>query len=149
MSDQLPTPEPNEEIGDDVRDGFQQGIVAPSDDGTTAPATASEATPLPSLPQLSEFTLPQLDETSAAAQTHPIDFLRDVELNVNVELGRTRLELGEVRRLQSGTVVALDRRTSEPVDVVVNGRLLARGEVIVMDGKLCVRVSEIIGNEAA
>ena len=144
MSDQLPALTP-----DDMTNGFQQGVVAPADATDALPISDTEPASLPSIPQLSEFTLPQLNDDSAAERRHPIDFLRDVELNVNVELGRTRLELEEVRRLQSGSVVALNRRTSEPVDVVVNGQLLARGEVIVMDGKLCVRVSEIVGDEAA
>ena len=144
MSDQLPPLEPN-----DVDNEFQQGIVAPCENSNPKAEGLTEPTALPSIPQLSDFNLTPLDGESNQMPGHPIDFLRDIELNVNVELGRTRLELDDVRRLQSGTVVALDRRTSEPVDVVVNGQLLARGEVIVMDGKLCVRVNEIVGSEAA
>ena len=130
-------------------DDFQQGITADTNVTTTAEPTSSDVRSLPIVPELTPFTLPNLGDEDEQPPQQPIDFLRDVELNLNVELGRTQLDLEEVRRLRAGTVVALDRRTSEPVDVVVNGQLVARGEVIVMDGKLCVRVTEVISGEAA
>ena len=73
-----------------------------------------------------------------------IDLLMDVFLKVTVELGRTRMQLRQVLELQQGSVVELDRLAGDPVDVYVNERLLARGEVIVVDDKFGVRITELI-----
>jgi flagellar motor switch protein FliN len=73
-----------------------------------------------------------------------IDLLMDVFLRVTVELGRTRMQLRQVLELQQGSVVELDRLAGDPVDVYVNERLLARGEVIVVDDKFGVRITELI-----
>ena len=70
-----------------------------------------------------------------------IDLLMDVFLKVTVELGRTRMQLRQVLELQQGSVVELDRLAGDAVDVYVNERLLARGEVIVVDDKFGVRVT--------
>src|SRR5688572_19957070 len=63
------------------------------------------------------------------------DLVRDVELTVKIELGRTRMRLDEVLRLGQGAVVELDRLAGDPVDVFVNDRLVARGEVVVLNDK--------------
>ncbi len=73
-----------------------------------------------------------------------LDMLRNVELTVSVELGRTSMALADVVRLDIGSVIELDRATGAPVDVRVNGTLLARGEVVVVDDEYAVRVTEII-----
>jgi len=73
-----------------------------------------------------------------------IDLLMDVFLRVTVELGRTRMQLRQVLELQQGSVVELDRLAGDPVDVYVNERLLARGEVIVVDDKFGVRITELL-----
>src|SRR5687767_8763764 len=67
-----------------------------------------------------------------------LEMLRDVELNVRIELGRTRMAVGDVLNLDEGSVVELDRLAGDPVDVFVNDRLVARGEVLVLDEKFCV-----------
>lgn len=73
-----------------------------------------------------------------------LTMLRDVELDVSVELGRTEMTLAEVLALHVGSVVELDRPAGAPVDVRVNGTLLARGEVVVIDGEYAVRIAEVI-----
>lgn len=73
-----------------------------------------------------------------------IDMLGDVELNVSVELGRTEMLVEDVLKLGSGSVVELDKLAGDPVDVFVNGRLIARGEVLVLNDNFCIRVSEIV-----
>ncbi len=73
-----------------------------------------------------------------------LDKLRNVELSVSVELGRTSMALSDVVSLDIGSVIELDRATGAPVDVRVNGTLLARGEVVVVDDEYAVRVTEII-----
>ncbi len=76
-----------------------------------------------------------------------MDMLLDVPLNVSVELGRTRSQVRDVLSLGSGSVLELDRQAGEPVDVLVNGKLMARGEVVVVDENFAVRITEIISRE--
>ena len=72
-----------------------------------------------------------------------LDLLRDVELTVRIELGRTKMRLEDVLRLGQGAVVELDRLAGDPVDVYVNDRLIARGEVVVLNDKFAVRLTEV------
>lgn len=73
-----------------------------------------------------------------------IDLLRDVDLNVKIELGRSRMLVEDVLKLGEGSVVELDKLAGDPVDVFVNDRLVARGEVLVLNDNFCVRVNEIM-----
>jgi flagellar motor switch protein FliN len=75
-----------------------------------------------------------------------IDLLMDVSLRVTVELGRTRMQLARILELQHGSVVELDRLAGDPVDVLVNDRLVARGEVVVVDDKFGVRITEMVSS---
>ena len=73
-----------------------------------------------------------------------IDLLGDVNLNVKIELGRTRMLVEDVLRLSEGAVVELDKLAGDPVDVYVNQRHIARGEVLVLNDNFCVRINEIV-----
>lgn len=73
-----------------------------------------------------------------------IDLLRDVVMGVSVELGRTRLTVQEILGLTPGSIVELDRAAGAPVDVLVNGTLIAHGEVVVVDEEFAVRISEVV-----
>ena len=73
--------------------------------------------------------------------------LQDVELDLCIELGRTELLLEEVMKLKEGAVVPLNKLAGDPVDILVNGRLIARGEVLVLNDSFCVRVAEILAPE--
>lgn len=75
-----------------------------------------------------------------------IELLSDVDLQVTIELGRTEMLVEDVLRLQGGSVVELDKLAGDPVDVFVNGRLVARGEVLVLNDNFCIRISEIVAN---
>jgi flagellar motor switch protein FliN len=75
-----------------------------------------------------------------------VSLILDVDLNVRVELGRTKMYIEDVLRLREGAVVPLDKLAGDPVDIYVNGRLMARGEVLVLNDNFCVRVSEIFGD---
>lgn len=74
----------------------------------------------------------------------PIDLLLDVELPVSVSFGRTQLPLKEVLKLTSGSIVELNRPVADPVDVIVNNCVIARGEVVVVEGNYGVRITEIV-----
>jgi flagellar motor switch protein FliN len=73
-----------------------------------------------------------------------IDLLADVDLTVTVELGRVRMKLRDMLRLVEGSVVELNRLATAPVDILVNGSILARGEVVVVDDELGVRITELL-----
>ena len=72
-----------------------------------------------------------------------MDLLLDVDLDLTVELGRTSLPVREVLQLGPGSIVELDKLAGEPADIMVNGKLIARGEVVVVDESFGVRVTEI------
>ncbi|MEA4906625.1 MAG: flagellar motor switch protein FliN [Chloroflexi bacterium] len=75
-----------------------------------------------------------------------LDMLMDVPLMITVELGRTQMTLKHALDLQQGSVVELERLAGDPVDVFINERLVARGEVVVVDDKFAVRVTELISS---
>jgi flagellar motor switch protein FliN/FliY len=75
-----------------------------------------------------------------------IDMLGDVDLDVTIELGRTEMLVEDVLRLASGSVVELNKLAGDPVDVYVNSRLVARGEVLVLNDNFCIRISEILAD---
>ncbi len=76
--------------------------------------------------------------------TANLDMLLDVNLKITVELGRTRLKFRDVLNLSNGSVVELSRQVSEPVDILVNGALLASGEVVVVDDHFAVRITKLL-----
>ncbi len=84
------------------------------------------------------------DLENDVADTTNLDLLLDVNLQVSVELGRAGLKFREVLNLATGSVVELDRQTSEPVDILVNGSLLATGEVVVVDDHFAVRITKLL-----
>ena len=75
-----------------------------------------------------------------------IDMLGDVDLDVTIELGRTEMLVEDVLRLAGGSIVELNKLAGDPVDVYVNGRLIARGEVLVLNDNFCIRISEILAD---
>ncbi len=85
-----------------------------------------------------------LEESGARKQSNSIDLLLDVPLRVSVELGRATMTIREVLNLGAGSVVELDKMAGEPVDIMANDRLIARGEVVVVDENFGVRVTDIV-----
>jgi flagellar motor switch protein FliN/FliY len=90
------------------------------------------------------FNLPNFSQVVRDVQMSSIDMLRDVDLNVKIELGRARMMVEDVLKLSEGSVVELDKLAGDPVDVFVNDRLVARGEVLVLNDNFCVRINEIV-----
>jgi flagellar motor switch protein FliN/FliY len=78
-----------------------------------------------------------------------LDLLSNVEMDVTAELGRTRMTVRELLSLTPGVVVELDRMAGSPIDLFVNGTLIARGEVVVIDEEFGVRITEIVSPGAA
>lgn len=92
------------------------------------------------------FELSSFDEVASgkSAERYSLGTLDDIELELQIELGRAELLIEEVLSLREGAVVPLDKLAGDPVDILVNGRLLARGEVLVLNDNFCVRVAEIV-----
>jgi len=101
-----------------------------------APATAAVAE------TAAPFEAPELSESDAAGATS-LDMLDDVQLDVKIELGRTHMYIEDVLKLGAGSVVELDKLAGDPVDIYVNERLIARGEVLVLNDNFCVRINAI------
>ncbi len=93
--------------------------------------------------------MPDEDSSDVPAVTgtgRPIELLYNVDMAVTVELGRTRMSMRDLLGLRPGRIIELDRSARAPVDILVNNTLLARGEVVVVDEELGVRVTEIVGS---
>ena len=73
-----------------------------------------------------------------------MELIMDIPLDVTVELGRVRMLIKDVLELSSGSIVELDRVAGEPVDLLVNGRLVAKGEVVVIEDNFGIRLTEIV-----
>ena len=122
----------------EVPGGFD-APAAPAAAGPGAPAAVSATAEAAE----GNFALPSFSR-AIGKQSGPIDFLKDVDLNVKIELGRTRMLIEDVLRLAEGSVVELDKLAGDPVDVFVNEQLVARGEVLVLNDNFCVRINEIV-----
>ncbi|MEQ1830978.1 MAG: flagellar motor switch protein FliN [Pirellula sp.] len=99
-------------------------------------------------PKVQKYRLDELVGADGPPEKISMELLRDVTLDLKIELGRTRMHLDEILQLRRGSVVTLDKLAGDPVDVFVNGRLVARGEVLVLNDNFCVRVAELVGSDA-
>ena len=102
----------------------------------------------PGVPGLANFELRDLTGAPASGEKATLELLKDVDLDLRIELGRTQMFLEDVLQLKRGSVVALDKLAGEPVDVFVNGRMVARGEVLVLNDNFCVRVTELVTGDS-
>ena len=99
--------------------------------------------PLPP-PNAIPLELPDLGGRAALSEEKGIELLNDVDLDVKIELGRAAMLIEDVLKLGEGSVIELDKLAGDPVDVLVNERLVARGEVLILNDCFCVRISEIV-----
>jgi len=101
---------------------------------------AATAAADPGVPQATSGT----DLGGEAGNSANLDLLMDVDMRLTVELGRARLKFRDVLNLTAGSVVELSKLTSEPVDIMVNGALLASGEVVVVDDHFAIRITKLL-----
>ncbi len=109
-------------------------------------SVTSEQKELP--PSAAPFLFSEFSGSPANTEVATLDLLNDVELDLKIELGRTNMYLEDVLKLRKGAVVPLDKLAGDPVDIYVNGRLIARGEVLVLNDNFCVRVAELVASAA-
>lgn len=116
-------------------------IKRETSDSNVASGDAADGQPL----NLEHFSAAANGEAEQAAG---LNLLNDIGLQVTVELGRTRMYIEDVLRLNENSVVELDKAAGDSVDIFVNDRLVARGEVLVLNENFCVRINEIISEHA-
>ena len=148
-----PKPEPDTRVDtlgrpfDDMAAAMQAAIEEEQAVAPAPPPLTPAAPPVPP-PSTEMFDLRELSSViGMSVDPKRMTMLNDVNLNVKIELGRTRMLVEEVLKLGEGSVVELDKLAGDPVDVYVNGRLVARGEVLVLNDNFCVRISEVLTND--
>ena len=87
---------------------------------------------------------PNSTERKGSTDTEKMELILDIPVNVTVEIGRTKMTIRNLLQLNQGGIVALDRLAGEPLDVLVNGTLVAHGEVVVVNDKFGVRLTDIV-----
>ncbi len=133
MAPENESPNPSPEIQTEAE-------VEPSQE-STATATAEGVPAEDPAPDLTEQAL---QDEPAEDRTLDIDFLLDIPLNVKVEIGRTRMLINDLLQLSQGSVIELQKLVGEPFDVLVNEKLIARGEVVVVNERFGVRLTDIV-----
>jgi flagellar motor switch protein FliN/FliY len=111
----------------------------PNDEGNVARAAAELAAAA-----VQPVAFGQLGQGVRAEGSRNLDLLLDVEIPISVEVGRTQMSLEDVLKLVPGSVVALDKKAEEPVDLRVNGKLVARGEVVLVDDSYGLRITQVV-----
>jgi flagellar motor switch protein FliN len=96
---------------------------------------------------MSDAPFPGIDDGNSAAGRN-FRLLADIPLRLSVEVGSTSLKLSELLELNEGSVVELDRQANELLDILVNGTLVAKGEVVTVNGRFGIRVVDVIATEA-
>ncbi|MBD3401812.1 flagellar motor switch protein FliN [candidate division GN15 bacterium] len=150
---------------DDVDDGGQgdRDKVVNDDDVPEDEAEAAMLAMLEDLPEdeqkaspddidfgsadVSRAEFQQLQEPAGAKDPQNIDLLMDVDLPVSIELGRTKLSISDILALGPGSVVELNKLAGEPVDLMVNNKLVAKGEVVVVDENFGLRITQLMTAE--
>jgi flagellar motor switch protein FliN/FliY len=99
-----------------------------------------------SVPEAHPVEFPQVSR-SRASTAMPIERFADVSIEISVEIGRVTMPIGELLKLGTGAVVELNRAVSEPVDVMAQGVRIASGEVVVIDDRFAVRITEIVNTD--
>lgn len=136
------TPAPVRE--DEAADGGSSSTASASELIGAPRADASALVAASAEPPATPFAPPNFDASKPGAALTQLELLDDVELHVKVELGRAEMLIEDVLRLGAGSVVELDKLAGDPVDVYVNDRLVARGEVLVLNDSFCVRINDIL-----
>ncbi|MCE5314754.1 MAG: flagellar motor switch protein FliN [Armatimonadota bacterium] len=131
----------------------EQSAEAEQMEPVSAPAPAPAAAPQPNItvssaptPGVRAAAFAPMASAADSASRNGVELIMDVRLNVAVELGRSTLSVREILALGPGKVVELDKHAGEPVEVVINNKTVARGEVVVIDENFGVRITEIIGS---
>ncbi len=111
------------------------------------PDTPTPAKPTKEMPTVKPVEFGKFDRTEATGQPKNIDILMDVKLPISIELGRTEMTIRDILGLSAGSVVELNKLAGEPVELLVNNKVIAKGEVVVVDENFGLRVTSLISPE--
>ncbi len=126
----------DDELGDDWAQAMDEQAEVESDAGLEE-----------STDELDAATFPDLEEADGIAggdEDVNLDVILDVPVTLSMEIGRTKINIRNLLQLNQGSVVELDRYAGEPMDVLVNGTLIAHGEVVVVNDKFGIRLTDVI-----
>ncbi|MBW1708853.1 MAG: flagellar motor switch protein FliN [Deltaproteobacteria bacterium] len=123
----------DESLSDDWDDSLEEGIEP-----------AKEQPPGKDAAQEHRFDSLEGQAQKPEGQTRQLDFILDIPLEVTVELGRTKMLINDLLQLGQGSVIELDKLAGEPLEILINNKLVARGEVVVINEKFGVRLTDII-----
>lgn len=126
-------------MSDEQQDEIQDGMTESMDVGGGEQAVASAVGSDIQSVSFGELGVPQ-----AEGERQNLDLLLDVRIPVAVEVGATQMPLDEILNLVPGSIVTLDKKAEEPVDLRVNGKLVARGEVVMVDDTYGLRITQIL-----
>ncbi len=156
MSDENTTPEGEEEnkegevpesSGDEIQagaEGIDEGASQDlEDEMAAAMGQVSASSPTGKLNDILS-TIKAGDESLNKLKIQNLDFILDISLKVVVELGRTKVMIRDLLQLGQGSVLELNKVSGEPLEILVNGKLIARGEVVVINEKFGIRITDIV-----
>ena len=149
MSEKAPKPSPASPVASAPANAALGGTFASPQASSPMPSFsrgAQEPGPIVDV-RPAEFT-PLMPKASAGGGNSKIDLIADIPVRVTVELGKTRKNISEILSMTTGSVIELDKMAGEPVDVLVNGKLIAKGEVVVIDENFGVRITEVLNTTA-
>ncbi len=142
----------NEELGDDWADAMEEQGDSEGDAGADADwgdamkeqsdAENMESVEFQELDQ--QNNQPDLAKQDVSAEDIKLDVILDVPVTMSMEIGRTKINIRNLLQLNQGSVIELDRFAGEPMDVLVNGTLIAHGEVVVVNDKFGIRLTDVI-----
>lgn len=115
-----------------------------ADDWGAAMAEQSASTPPPQAPAQPHAFQQLSTGAGQSAAPNDLDMIMDIPVQLSVELGRTKIPIKELLQLAQGSVVELSALAGEPLDILINGLLIAQGEVVLVNEKLGIRVTDII-----
>ncbi|MEY8689373.1 MAG: flagellar motor switch protein FliN [Leptothrix sp. (in: b-proteobacteria)] len=128
----------------DEQDAMAAEWAAALEEQTRAPEHGGMNAPLMEAPQMTPASFASLTPGVAPSTGNDINMILDIPVQLTVELGRTRIPIKHILQLAQGSVVELDALAGEPMDVLVNGYLIAQGEVVVVNDKFGIRLTDIV-----
>lgn len=133
-----------DDIGDDSKtSGESASAPAKDSSGESAPAPAKDSSGAKKRP--AEFS--ELREGGVKSGSGDLDFIMDIPLEITVELGRTTMPIFDLLQLGQGSIVELTKIAGEPLEILVNKKLIARGEVVVVNEKFAIRLTDVVSTK--
>jgi flagellar motor switch protein FliN len=142
------SPEENNALDNNIQAGvLNREQVGEDSSGSDEGEQAPDLTDAPAHPTVKHAEFQQLSSAGRGGESNNIDLLMDVDLPVSIELGRTRMKIADLLALGPGSIVELDKLVGEPVDLLVNQKIVARGEVVVVEESFGLRITQLISPE--